>query len=130
MEFSELLTNFIADSRSQLRWHTTTVHKDHDLSNKQRPKQTRFTDDQRVMHFLITTNSPFAVVDNDQFHDICSVTNIRTRKTYASAVLPRVALGLRDEIMKTLQQQVCVSLQTDSWSNAFNTSTAQGLFGE
>jgi hypothetical protein len=98
------------------------------LNSKKQPRQLHFTDDQRIVHFLLSTNSPFSIVDNDEFHDVCAITT-RTRNTYAHAILPRVTLGLRDEMKKLLQRQVCVSLQTDSWVNSFNTAAAQGLFG-
>jgi hypothetical protein len=88
-----------------------------------------FNDDQKMMHWLVGDNVPFAAVESESFRSICALSVVRARTTYARTVLPKMYLAMRREVESVLADQMSLSIQTDSWTDAFSNAYFQGVTG-
>lgn len=139
-----ICTNFYAhcfrilsDSRTQLQRHKEKFHSNDPAVQQKRIKKAAdemkqlksFNDEQKLMHCLIADNLPLAIVESIWFRAICELDVVRSRTTYARSVLPRIYLAMRREIESVLHEQISLSLQSDSWTDAFSNTYFQGLTG-
>jgi hypothetical protein len=124
-------------SRIQFHRHVNECHADDPAVHQKRiqkateitKKNETFNDDQKMVHWLVSANIPFAAVESESFRSICALNDVRARTTYARTVLPRMYLAMRREVEAVLRDQISLSVQTDSWSDAFTNSYFQGVTG-
>jgi hypothetical protein len=93
---------------------TSTLSKHHNSAHKTIPLCDESTDEDLIL-FLVTTDTPFSVIENPYFQKISKI-RITSRNTIANR-LPRMRANLVAKIKQQLASVSFVSLTADNWSS-------------